>query len=90
MLADTYPIQVLLMTLSGLVNRHQANVIAYPVEEGRVPKKHRGSRADRASADGAGTGDIQRTPHMQLERLAQASSGSKIDVTNQSRSPSPS
>ncbi len=47
MLADTYPIQVLLMTFSGLVNRHQANVIAYLVEENRLPKKHRGSRADR-------------------------------------------
>ncbi len=33
MLADTYPIRVLLMTLAGLVNRHQADVVAYLVEE---------------------------------------------------------
>jgi putative transposase len=39
MLAETYPIQVLLMTLSGLVNRHQADVIAYLVEENRVLKE---------------------------------------------------
>jgi len=39
MLAETYPIQVLLMTLSGLVNRHQADVIAYLVEENRILKE---------------------------------------------------
>ena len=33
MLADTYPIRVLLMNFSDLVNRHQADVIAYFVEE---------------------------------------------------------
>ena len=33
MLADSYQIQVLLMTLSGLVNRHLAEVIGYLVEE---------------------------------------------------------
>jgi hypothetical protein len=31
MLAEIYPLQVLLMTFSGLVNRHQAEVIAYLV-----------------------------------------------------------
>ena len=36
MLAEIYPLQVLLMTFSGLVNRHQADVIAYLVEENRV------------------------------------------------------
>jgi len=36
MLAGTYPFRVLLMALSGLVNRHQADVIAYLVEENRV------------------------------------------------------
>jgi hypothetical protein len=39
MLAETYPIQVLLMTLSGLLNRHQADVIAYLVEENRILKE---------------------------------------------------
>ncbi|MFT7669507.1 MAG: putative transposase [Planctomycetota bacterium] len=39
MLAETYPIQVLLMALSGLVNKHQADVIAYLVEENRVLKE---------------------------------------------------
>jgi len=36
MLAEIYPLQVFLMTFSGLVNRHQADVIAYLVEENRV------------------------------------------------------
>ena len=36
MLADIYPLQVLLFTVSGIVNRHQANVIAYLVEENKV------------------------------------------------------
>ena len=36
MLAATYPLQFLLMTISGLVNRLQADVIAYLVEENRV------------------------------------------------------
>ena len=39
MLAATYPLQVLLMTFSGLVNRHQANIISYLVEENRVLKE---------------------------------------------------
>lgn len=39
MLADTYPIQVLLMKLSCLVNRHQAAVIAYLAEETQVLKE---------------------------------------------------
>jgi hypothetical protein len=40
MLAETVALQVLLMTFSGLVNRHQADVIAYLVEENRVLKEH--------------------------------------------------
>ena len=35
MLAEIYPLQVLLMTFSGLVNRHQAEVIAYLEERRR-------------------------------------------------------
>lgn len=45
MRADTYPLQVLLVTVSGWVNRHQADVIAYLVEENRVLKEQlRGKR----------------------------------------------
>jgi hypothetical protein len=40
MLAATYPLQVLLLTVSGFVNRHQADVISYLVEENRVLKEH--------------------------------------------------
>ena len=39
MLAEIYPLQMLLLTVSGVVNRHQANVIAYLVEENRVLKE---------------------------------------------------
>ena len=39
MLAATYPIQVLLMTFSGLVNRHQADVISYLIEENSILKE---------------------------------------------------
>jgi hypothetical protein len=39
MKADTYPLQVLIWTLSGWVNRHQQDVIAYLVEENRVLKE---------------------------------------------------
>ena len=38
MKAETYPLQVLLWTFSGWVNRHQQEVIAYLVEENRVLK----------------------------------------------------
>ena len=36
MLSELYPLRILLMTLSGLVNRHQADVVAYLIEENRV------------------------------------------------------
>jgi putative transposase len=36
MTADVYPLQVLLVTLAGWVNRHQQHVIEYLVEENRV------------------------------------------------------
>ncbi len=51
MLAETYPIQVLLMTLSGLVNRHQADVIGYLVEENRVLKEQMKGRKLRLNDD---------------------------------------
>ena len=39
MKADTYPLQVLLWTVSGWINRHQQEVIDYLVEENRVLKE---------------------------------------------------
>ena len=39
MKADTYPLQVLLWTFSGWLNRHQQDVIAYLVKENRVLKE---------------------------------------------------
>ena len=47
MLAEIYPLQVLLLTVSGIVNRHQANVIAYLVEENRVLKEQFGGKVPR-------------------------------------------
>ena len=38
MTADVYPLQVLLVTLAGWINRHQQHVIEYLVEENRVLK----------------------------------------------------
>jgi hypothetical protein len=38
MTADVYPLQVLLVTLAGWVNRHQQHVTEYLIEENRVLK----------------------------------------------------
>jgi putative transposase len=38
MTTDVYPLQVLLVTLAGWINRHQQHVIEYLVEENRVLK----------------------------------------------------
>jgi len=51
MLAATYPLQVLLLTFSGIVHRHQADVIAYLVEENRVLKEQLRGRALRLNDD---------------------------------------
>ena len=51
MLADTYPLRVLLMTFSGLVNHHQAGVIAYLVEGNRVLKEQMTGRRLRLTDD---------------------------------------
>ena len=51
MLAEIYPLQVLLMTFSGLVNRHQADVIAYLVEENRILKEQMKGRKLRLTDD---------------------------------------
>ena len=39
MIADLTPLQVLLVTLAGWINRHQQHVIEYLVEENRVLKE---------------------------------------------------
>ena len=39
MTADYYPLQVLLMTVSGWVNREQLRTIEYLIEENRVLKE---------------------------------------------------
>ena len=51
MRAETYPLQVLLLTVSGWVHRHQADVIAYLVEENRVLKERMKGRALRLNDD---------------------------------------
>ncbi len=51
MLAEIYPLQVLLLTVSGVVNRHQANVIAYLVEENRVLKEQFSEKVPRLNDD---------------------------------------
>ena len=44
MTAATLPLQLLLLTVSGWVQRHQQDVIAYLVEENRVLKEQLGGR----------------------------------------------
>ena len=39
MIADVYPLQVLLVTLAGWINRRQQHVIEYVMEENRVLKE---------------------------------------------------
>ncbi len=48
---DFYSLQVLLLTLSGFVNRHQADVIAYLVEENRILKEQMKGRKLRLTDD---------------------------------------
>ncbi len=47
MRADIYPLQMLLLTVSGWVHKHQADVIAYLVEENRVLKEQMKGRMAR-------------------------------------------
>ncbi len=51
MRADIYPLQMLLMTVSGWVNKHQADVIAYLVEENRILKEQMDGRKLRLNDD---------------------------------------
>ena len=51
MRADIYPLQMLLLTVSGWVHRHQGDVITYLVEENRVLKEQMKGRALRLTDD---------------------------------------
>jgi putative transposase len=51
MMADLYPLQVLLVTLAGWVNRHQQHVIEYLAEENRVLKEQLKGRRLRLTDD---------------------------------------
>ena len=48
---EFYPLRVLLLTLSGCVNRHQAEVISYLVEENRILKEQMKGRRVRLTDD---------------------------------------
>ena len=51
MRADIYPLQMLLLTVSGWVHGHQADVIAYLVEENRVLEELMEGRSLRLTDD---------------------------------------
>ena len=51
MKAEIYPLQVLLLTVSGWVNRHQQEVIGYLVEENRVLKEQMKGRRLRLTGE---------------------------------------
>jgi putative transposase len=51
MSADFFPLQMLLVTLAGWVNRHQQHVIEYLVEENRVLKEQVRERRLRLTDD---------------------------------------
>ena len=51
MRADFYPLQILLFTISGWVNRRQQDMIAYLVEENRVLKEQSKGRKLRLTDD---------------------------------------
>ena len=51
MRADFYPLQILLFTISGWVNRRQQDMIAYLVEENQVLKEQLEGRKLRLTDD---------------------------------------
>ncbi|MFP8871189.1 MAG: hypothetical protein VCB43_07085 [Myxococcota bacterium] len=51
MLAETYSVHAHLMTLSGFVNHHQADIVAFLVEENRILKEQMGGRKLRLADD---------------------------------------
>ncbi|MFT7541694.1 MAG: putative transposase [Gammaproteobacteria bacterium] len=51
MRAETFPLRTLLLSVSGWVNRHQADAIAYLIEENKVLKEQLGGRKLRLTDD---------------------------------------
>jgi putative transposase len=51
MLTETYPLRALLLTVSGLLHRHQADCMEYLLEENRVLKEQLRGRRLRLTAD---------------------------------------
>jgi len=51
MIADLFPLRVLLVTLAGWINRHEQHVIEYLVEENRVLKNQVKGRRLRLNDD---------------------------------------
>ena len=43
-MADTFPLKLLLLTVSGWFNRHEQDTIAYLVEENRILKEKLGGK----------------------------------------------
>ncbi len=54
MTVDIHPLQVLLLTVSGWVNRQQQQVIEYLVEENRVLREQLGGRCRALTTANAG------------------------------------
>ena len=50
-MADTFPLRLLLLSISGWVHRHQQDSIAYLVEENRVLKERLGGKCPRLNDD---------------------------------------
>ena len=63
-MAETYPLQILIASLAGWLNRRQGEVLDYLIEESRVPRRAAspllaGSlRTGRTLADGGRVGDV--------------------------------
>ena len=70
MKADTYPLQVLLWTFSGWLNRHQQDVIAYLIEE---PGPERAVERSAASSDRRAAATTRREGQTSGEEDAQSS-----------------
>jgi len=62
MIADLYPLRVLLTTLAGWVNRQQQDVIAYLVEENRVLKEQMMGKRIRLNDDQRRRPPLRRVP----------------------------
>lgn len=50
-MADTFPLKLLLRSVSGWVHRHQQDTSAYLVEENRILKEKRGGKCSSLSDD---------------------------------------